>query len=102
MRIGLATAKALGFVTRQARRGRRPCVAEPRGSTGTGFGGARNPQRGARISTAPEGRQFEEYIMHRSQIGATTLLATQVRAFVSGAGSFSLELEGEGDDDDGT
>lgn len=40
----------------------------------------------------------------RSQLGAATVLATQVRGAVCsvGGGDFSLEVEGDGDDDDGT
>lgn len=40
----------------------------------------------------------------RSQLGAASVLATQIRGAVCsvGGGDFSLEVEGDGDDDDGT
>eukprot|EP00904_Undaria_pinnatifida_P013023 jgi/Undpi1/8851/HiC_scaffold_25.g11313.m1 len=101
MRVSLATARALGFASRRARRGRRPCFAEP------GAPNPRGPQSGPRTSgprttSVPEGRMFEDFVMARSQLGAVAMLATQIRAVCSGLDGFGLELEGEGDDDDGT
>ncbi|CAM9306936.1 unnamed protein product [Hapterophycus canaliculatus] len=105
MRVGLATARALGFATRRARRGRGPCTSEPhRAPSGGGH------QTGSRTTTsaaAPQqGRLFEDFVMSRSQLGATAVLATQIRAVVAcSTGGFdaSLEAEGDtGDDDDGT
>ncbi|CAM9192471.1 unnamed protein product [Ectocarpus sp. 13 AM-2016] len=105
MRVGLATARALGFVTRRARRGRGPCSQSganqaPNAAAGPQAAGPRT----ASSSTTSQGRMLEKFVMSRSQLGAATVLATQIRGAVCsvGGGDFSLEVEGDGDDDDGT
>ncbi|CAM9547956.1 unnamed protein product [Ectocarpus sp. 12 AP-2014] len=108
MRVGLATARALGFVTRRARRGRGPCSQSgahrtPNAAAGPQAAGPRT----ASFSATSQGRMLEEFVMasaSRSQLGAATVLATQIRGAVCsvGGGDFSLEVEGDGDDDDGT
>ncbi|CAN0241214.1 unnamed protein product [Ectocarpus sp. 12 AP-2014] len=105
MRVGLATARALGFVTRRARRGRGPCSQSgahrtPNAAAGPQAAGPRT----ASSSAASQGRMLEEFVMSRSQLGAATVLANQIRGAVCSVagGDFSLEVEGDGDDDDGT
>ncbi|CAM9480546.1 unnamed protein product [Scytosiphon promiscuus] len=105
MRVGLATARALGFATRRARRGRGPCTPEPHRAPNVG--GHQTAPRTTTSAAAPQqGRLFEEFVMSRSQLGAAAVLATQIRAVaLNSAGGLdaSLEAEGDnGDDDDGT
>ncbi|CAM9886977.1 unnamed protein product [Pylaiella littoralis] len=106
MRVGLATARALGFVTRRARRGRgQPCTAPAQPHRAPNSSGAsRAGPRTTSSSAAPQqARIFEDFVMSRSHLGAAAVLATQIRLVCSAGGSdFSLEVEGDGDDDDGT